>query len=71
MVYIYTLSKLYFVIFRLNECILQFKRLSNNMNAVFDITNSIFKTLIDYSFWRDDFDKLFLCDRFRGSEIIV
>ena len=41
MVYIYTLSKLYFVIFRLNECILQFKRLSNNMNAVFDIPAQI------------------------------
>ena len=35
MVYSYTSSESYFIIFRLNKCLLQFKRLSNNMNVVF------------------------------------
>ena len=34
-VYSSTSSEFYLTIFNLNECILQFKRLSNNMNVVF------------------------------------
>ena len=52
MMYIYTSSQFYFISFRLNKCVLQLKRLSNNMNVVFDKPAPIFRvytTLPGYS----------------------